>query len=308
MITSLAWAGFQGDQVIVAGTGAGSLLSADRGLTWSTHIDGAAIPPITSIAVASDDEVIIGTVNGCYRATLTGKVRDVMLAEERIFSIAAIPGAQATPQSGSATSAIIFAGTENDGILRSTESRETWEATNAGLLDLTILALAFSPAFARDRTGFAATASGLYRSRNGGRAWRQLDLAVPEMAVQSIAISPLFETDGVVLAGMEEEGLYASSDRGTHWAPVSSLPASSVNAIAISDDGKWIAAGTDRGVAVSGDGMLTWNQDGLSLGPVLALCFVPTVYGGRLLAGITGKGIVASGDMGASWIFSDPSS
>src|SRR3712207_6853127 len=51
----------------------------------------------------------------------------------------------------------------------------TWEARNEGLADTTVFAVAPSPDYARDRTLYAATASGLYRSRDGAASWQALD-------------------------------------------------------------------------------------------------------------------------------------
>ncbi len=82
-----------------------------------------------------------------------------------------------------------------------------------------MLALAASPAFARDGLCFAARQSGLYRSEDGGRTWRfaldALGLDAPLMTT-AVALSPAFAGDGRVFAGAHG-GVLRSSDRGATW-------------------------------------------------------------------------------------------
>ena len=94
---------------------------------------------------------------------------------------------------------VLLAGTEADGVLRSEDGGRTWAGANAGLLDLTALALAVSPRFESDRTGFAGTASGLYRTRNRAGSWRAVETDLAEPAVQCLALSPAFAEDRLVL-------------------------------------------------------------------------------------------------------------
>src|SRR5205823_303824 len=118
------------------------------------------------------------------------------------------------------------------GVLRSEDDGRTWTGANAGLVDLTVIALALSPAFASDRIGFAGTASGLYRTRNGARSWREVDTTVDDPAVQCLAVSPTFAEDGLVLAGTEAHGLLRSDDGGATWYQPVSLADRCVTAVA----------------------------------------------------------------------------
>jgi photosystem II stability/assembly factor-like uncharacterized protein len=225
-----------------------------------------------------------------------------MFTGARTFAIATVPSIEqplGVMQSGQF---IVFAGTEDDGVFRSTDMGGSWDAVNAGLLDWTILSLAFSPDFAQDGTGFAATASGLYRTRNGGKAWRALALPLEEMAIQCLAVSPSFSHDGLVFAGSEEHGLLRSYDAGTTWEIVETLGHGSVTGIAFSSSGRLIAIASDDGVAVTADGGMTWRRDGANLGPALCLSFTTHESREMLVVGLLDGGIIFSEDDGAEWI------
>jgi photosystem II stability/assembly factor-like uncharacterized protein len=225
-----------------------------------------------------------------------------MFTGARTFAIATVPSIEqplGVMQSGQI---IVFAGTDADGIFRSTDMGGSWDAVNAGLLDWTILSLAFSPDFAQDGTGFAATASGLYRTRNGGKAWRTLALPLEEMAIQCLAVSPSFAHDGLIFAGSEEHGLLRSDDAGTTWEFVEALDYGSVTGIAFSSNGRLIAVAADDGVAVSADGGVTWRTDKGNLGPALCLTFVTHEGQEVLVVGLLDGGIIISENDGAKWM------
>jgi photosystem II stability/assembly factor-like uncharacterized protein len=112
---------------------------------------------------------------------------------------------------------IAFAGTNEDGVLLSTDRGKNWIAWNFGLLDLNILCLAISPDFATDETLYAGAVSGLFKSTNGGRAWREVALPIGYDAVLSLALSPKFTQDNTMYAGTENKGLLVSQDRGKSW-------------------------------------------------------------------------------------------
>lgn len=275
---------------LFAATAAGLFRSEDGGRRWSPGGD-APLPLLTVVAPSSrfaeNQSLFAGTQTGCYRSTDAGRTWQHTLSGGRIFAIAVLPGV------GEEES--VFVGTQQDGILRSDDGGRTWAGANPGLLDLTVLALAFSPDAARDLTGFAATTSGLYRTRNGGKSWREVEWPLDEPAVQCLAISPAFPRDRFVLAGTERDGLWRSDDGGATWNAVPGLPAGGIGAIAFSPpdaESRLIAVATDGGVALSRDGGETWNLTGEALAPVLALAVVPDGTGETLVAGLYRDGAV----------------
>ncbi|HEY1296724.1 MAG TPA: hypothetical protein VGJ60_26905, partial [Chloroflexota bacterium] len=226
--------------------------------------------------------------NGLYRSHDGGASFVRVLSGGRVTSLALGDGS-------------LFAGTEADGIVRSADNGRTWSSANPGLLDLTVLALALSPGFGRDGTGFAATASGVYRTRNGARSWREVDLGT-EVAVQCVAVSPRFAEDHLVLAGTESDGLFRSEDGGVQWEPVAGVSGRSVTALAFSQIDRAIVVATELGIGVSVDDGRTFDVTGSDLAPVLALACVPHVEGEVLLAGLHRNGVArASVHAGTDW-------
>ncbi len=290
-----------GGTIVFAATAVGIRRSTDSGRTWEAQDAGASAPFVTALApsldFANDQTLFIGTADGCYRSTDAGRNWQVVLTGGRMFALAAVPGNN--------PSGTLFVGTELDGIIRTDDDGHNWDNANPGLLDLTILALAFSPRFAKDGTGFAATAAGLYRTRNGGKSWRQVELPIEDPAVQCLAISPDFQSDKIVFAGTETDGLLRSEDAGATWDSVESLVGRSISAIAFSQDGGIIAAATNEGVAISEDSGETWLTTGEELGFVLSLAFVPDGAGETIVAGLVRRGIARSQDDGATWEIAD---
>lgn len=138
-------------------------------------------------------------------------------------------------------SGVLLAGSAGGGILRSHNRGHSWTVCNFGLRDYTVLTIAWAPVAPAEQwptweVVFAGTEEGLYRSPNGGRGWKRSEGI--DGVVQIIAVSPHFHTDGIVLAGTEEQGLWISTDGGRTFAAVTGGP-SRVDALTATPDG-WI--------------------------------------------------------------------
>jgi photosystem II stability/assembly factor-like uncharacterized protein len=146
-----------------------------------------------------------------------------------------------------ANSGVLLAGTEGEGILRSTDRGGYWFPCNYGLRNYMILSMTWAPSappkqWPRREVVFATTEEGIYRSPNAGRAWKRADC--PDTVYQIVAVSPQYHHDGLVLAGAEEDGLWRSSDGGRSFARVASAPAQ-VNALCAWEGG-WLLSGIDQ--------------------------------------------------------------
>lgn len=167
--------------------------------------------------------------------------------EDRIVALAADPRAD--------TTGVILAGSEQSGMLRSTDRGHSWYVVNYGLQSFQMLSLAWAPVapagvWPRWEVVFAGTDEGLYRSPNGGLGWKRC--AGLQGTVLAIAVAPDFHTSGVVLAGAEDTGLWRSTDGGRTFVPVEGAPAS-VNAL-IALPGGWLLSDPE-GVWHAGDGV-----------------------------------------------------
>lgn len=305
IITALAMAQDVNQRLILfAASVAGIHRSSDGGQTWTlidTESNGWIITSLASSAdFARDRTLFIGTELGCYRSTDAGHTWQPALSGGMVLAVATMASFEPVQEPLRPSPITVFVGTEKDGVYRSTDGGESWRAVNAGLLDLTILALAFSPHFASDGTGFAATASGLYRTRNGGKGWRGIDLPLEETAVQCLALSPSFHLDGLILVGTEDDGLLYSDDAGTTWHLSERLAGCSVTAVGFSSDGRLIAVASDQGIWITRDRGVTWTRHREDLGPVLCLAIVPRMTDDVLVVGLEGNSVIRAENGGAN--------
>jgi photosystem II stability/assembly factor-like uncharacterized protein len=189
-IGGLATSLVAGHALVFAATPVGVYRSSDAGRTWLLPGDQTVVPLAEAVALSArferDRTIFAGAGDGLYRSSDGGETWQLVLAGGKVPSVVS-----SSTDAGEGTGQLLLAGTEADGVLRSEDGGRSWSGANAGLLDLTVLALALSPQFASDRTGFVGTASGVYRTRNGARSWRQIEADPSELAVQCVAIASL---------------------------------------------------------------------------------------------------------------------
>ncbi len=205
--------------------------------------------------------------------------------------------------------ALLLAGSDGDGVLRSTDGGSSWQLSNFGLLSFNILALACAPDWEpvtaphdidyRYEFVFAATEAGVYQSPNGGRAWRFAGDGLPAAPILSLAVSPDFKRipalsasqpsfSGTVFAGTDGAGLYCSRDGGQSWQALPNFPAQEiVNALCFTAQGI-LAAATGEGILASSDVGESWKPLLESADSVLCLL----ERDGKLLAGSAESGLL----------------
>lgn len=268
--------------VVFAGTEVdGILRSDDGGRTWAGANPGLLDLTILALGLSPrfehDRLAFAATASGVYRTRNGGRSwRAVDLGSEDV----AVQALALSP----AVDGLLLAGTEERGILRSTDGGDTWQTVEA-LHDQGVSALSF----AADGTLAAATEAGVAVSADGGATWRALGADLG--AVLSLA----WLGDGSVLAGLADGGVARSTDRGATWR-VTGADLRARLVVSLTSIGSTLCAGDlQAGVIVSRDAGATWQQ--VDVAPVHALASTPS---GSLFAA-SANGLLRSQDAGATW-------
>ena len=158
---------------------------------------------------------------------------------------------------------VIYAGSSNGGIFKSTNAAASWFPVNTGITDLTISAIAISPS--NSNILFAGTKLGsLFKSTNGGQSWNAI--AIPSsISVPGITNSPI---NGLAIDTLTPSVVYVSTftdifktlDGGNTWLGVTPEGPGYFNGIALDPlTTSTIYAATQRGTFKSIDGGATWT-------------------------------------------------
>ncbi|HLY19930.1 MAG TPA: BACON domain-containing carbohydrate-binding protein [Bryobacteraceae bacterium] len=221
---------YANDQTVYASTyGSGNLWSTDGGATWAAMNTGMSAPYVDGSAISPNFEkdrmAFDGTHVGLDRTSNGGASWKLTFG----IGVAAYPrGLAVSPNF--INDKTVFIGTTSasghngpvpnnqnvtPGLYISTDQGKTW--TLSSLSGIGVVSIAFSPAFATDRTAFAATQSnGIYETNDGGLTWTTLTISgVTSMA--QVAVSPAFARDGVMLASTTNGGIYKSGNGGATW-------------------------------------------------------------------------------------------
>lgn len=292
----------KGEPALFAGTEAeGVQRSTDGGETWTSANDGLTESQVLALALSPDFERagigFVATPAGLFRTENRGKswtAVELGVAQPAVQCLAVSPAFGAD--------GLVLAGTEADGLLRSTDRGKTWQPV-AELAGGGVLAVACSPS--DPQTIAAATGDGIAISRDGGVHWQ---LTGRELGP---ALSLLFAPAGsgeALIAGLPNAGIVRSEDGGATWAPANDgLNASLLSAIAVSpayaDDRTLFVAGLEDGVLTSTDGGRSWRpaNHGLDDTAVSALAVSPGFSRDRTLFAATATGLYRSRDAAESW-------
>jgi photosystem II stability/assembly factor-like uncharacterized protein len=202
--------------------------------------------------------------------------------------------------------ATLYAGTNGDGVFKSTDSGGTWAAARTGLTAWSaVYALAINPM--TPATLYAGADGGVFKSTDSGGTWAAASTGLPNVGVSALAINPA--TPSTLYAATFGSGVFKSTDSGGTWAAASTgLTGQRVQALAINPTTpSTLYAGTEGGgVCKSTDSGGTWAaaSTGLTTGSVYALAISPTnpatLYAGA--DGQSGHGVVfKSTDSGGTW-------
>jgi len=115
---------------------------------------------------------------------------------------------------------VVYLGTgagpfNGNGVYKSTDGGETWAASNRGMIDYSIGALAVNPA--NPQIVYAGGVHGeLFKSADGGATWNDLTANLPDRTsiVKEIVINPDVPESIYLLGG---QGVLVSYDGGAKW-------------------------------------------------------------------------------------------
>jgi photosystem II stability/assembly factor-like uncharacterized protein len=278
--------------------------STDLGLTWIDMSVGLGKGGIQAL-VFDGTNLFAGTpadAAGVYRSTNGGASWEPVAAGLPIGK---------TIRSLISFGAYVFAGTEGDGIYRSSDHGDTWAKTdiNNSLLAQTLV-LTFC---AKDNALFAGATNGIYNSTDGGATFqRTLDGFPPNIGVFAWSLTV---SGGNVVAAVTVlfspsealDGIFYSPDNGSIWHQAT-LPIQPTAVTSVASDGSSLGyagvfgqSSSVKGLYKSTDAGVTWSQR-----PALNVDIERlAANGSNVLAG----GLFAayySTDFGEGWNFSSP--
>jgi len=174
----------------------------------------------------------------------------------------------------------IYAGTDGDGVFRSTNNGVSWMSSSSGMTNLRILNLAAS---GTDLFSGTFGSGGIYRSSDNGSNWSAANNGLTNYDVWNITAS------GSNLFAGTGAGIFVSTNNGTDWNSASSgLSDTYVHTIIIS--GQYTFAGTDiEGVFRSTNNGASWTA--INAGLIKPSIWALEVSGSYLFAGSNGYGI-----------------
>jgi photosystem II stability/assembly factor-like uncharacterized protein len=143
------------------------------------------------------------------------------------------------------TPELLYAGTADRGVLKSTNGGGSWAVKNRGLPSpprvLSIVQKPGQPAVLLA----GIERGGVYKSLDAGESWRgSADGMNPEASVTDLVFDP--KNSDLLYAADLSGGVYRSEDAGDSWEPVNGgLRTRAVNALALSADGGRLYAATE---------------------------------------------------------------
>ncbi|MBF0507546.1 MAG: hypothetical protein HQK57_01275, partial [Deltaproteobacteria bacterium] len=217
------------------------------------------------------------------------------LAGSAILSLVASPIAS--------SSGIMYAGTQMDGIYKTTDGGATWSPANTGMAaGSAVLSVATSKT--DSNIAYAGTKlGGVYVTNDGGATWTALNTGLTDLDVTSLTVDP--NDSNVVYAGTKAGGVFESTAGGTVWCAVDTgLTDLNIQSLATDQNSPaTVYAGTNAGgVFKSTDGGATWTAvtTGLTDMNIRSMATAPD-GSNSLIVGTNAGGVFRSDDGGATW-------
>jgi photosystem II stability/assembly factor-like uncharacterized protein len=268
--------------------------SQDGGETWARIGTGLAEREVTALALSpaltSDGTMFASTDQGLYRSQDTGESWTAAGAELAGSAIRVVALSPDFVSDGTVlVSAAEGAGEGAPTTLWVSHDRgDSWEAAKETFDGNEIVALAFSPEFASDRTIYAGTFReatvqkqaevAIWRSEDAGKSWLPLTAHLTPGRWVAIAIPPTYARDRAVFVGVQSAVLRPMAGsiaavrpgrRQLWYAERIGRPNTAVVSLVASPDyqkDNTLYAGTSDGVYVSRNAGISWNALGGELG------------------------------------------
>jgi len=224
---------------------------------------------------------------------------------------------------------IMYSGSNNLGVFKTTDGGTTWSAINTGLTNTVIQALAISPSNSQVLYAGTGVGGGVFKTTNGGTSWTIMNTGITEssIGVQALLVHPTDPNtawvcifDGVADA---VNGIYKTTNGGTSWSPATNGLGAIKNFLALAMSpanpntlflGSSFTVATSMGPSAiykSTDGGANWflsstglPTDPTEINPVRTIKVSsanPNVVVAGLFMNTVNGGFYASTDGGATW-------
>lgn len=289
---------FDNEKLVVAHPGMGVYSTTDNGANWEMLNNGLNDLSVCKLYKDQSNNYYAGTqegklfmsVNGgqswseIYSGHHPGKVNAILKKDNDLF----------------------FSSYFN-GILRSSDSGNTWAEKNHNLYQMTGNSVIHSGSEI-----FTNSGADIYYSSNNGNSWEKKNTAMPYAAITSLHKN----ANGDLFAGLADHGIYRSSDNGNTWSSINNGLNSYGRFIYIQSNGNYLyAAKIFTSVADtlriyrSSDNGNTWSfiyqpaEFGLEHFTVSSTGMIYVAGSNMLMESV----VIRSSDNGNSWITSKAS-
>jgi photosystem II stability/assembly factor-like uncharacterized protein len=269
--------------------------STDDGQSWNQVNTGLPDSAVVCIASNLVGELFVGHSTGIYRSLNNGDTWDKISNNFGSYSVLNLVYFNGQN---------LFAGTQFDGVLRSSDNGINWELTNYPSDDnlpiKTIFVQNYDNIFVSVESGYGYI---LYKSSDGGLSWHPAIDGLDAFKINSLSMNKL---SGNMYIGSEPNGFYISSDEGTRWVNRNTgLTNTFIQALSTNMNGDIFAGTYLGGVFRTTNEGLQWQEvnNGIIYTNIAALL---SLSDGTILAGggaipISGNATFRSTNNGDNW-------
>lgn len=276
--------------------------STDDGQTWNQVNTGLPDSAIVCIASNSLGELFAGHSTGIYRSLNNGNTWNKISNNFGSYSVLNLVYFNNQK---------LFAGTQFDGVLRSSDSGIDWELTNYPSDDnlpiKTIFIQNYDNIFVSVESGYGYI---LYKSSDGGLSWHP---AIDGLNTYNINTLSMNKINGNLYTGSFPHGFFYSSNNGTTWVNRNTgLTNTYIQAISTNMNGDIFAGTYFGGVFRTTNEGLQWQEvnNGITYTNIVSLIVLSdeTILAGGGALPISGNATFRSTNNGDNWymVFDKP--